>query len=165
MRTLIAMLTLVGVVSLSTLEADPPKKFDAARYVRDLKTAKNAGARANAAERLGERGAIRARDVKDAVEPLLQALKDDRDAEVRQAAARALGNIAPNAKVVVPALTAALKDPSVNVKMAAIMALGQYGPEAKAALPSLRELAAMKKNKKLSKTARMAMKSIKGKRK
>jgi HEAT repeat protein len=165
MRTFILLATVAGVLSLGTLEADVPKKIDVAKQVSLLKSAKTARERAGAADEIGRHGAIRARDVKDAIEPLLEALKGDRDAEVRQAAARALGNIAPDAKRVVPALTEALKDQSANVKMAAALALGQYGKDARPAVPALRELAAMKTDRRLSQSARMALKSIAGRRK
>ncbi len=165
MRTLIVMATAAGVLGLSTLEADAPKKIDAAKLIAVLKTAPKAKDRAAAADELGRHGAIRARDVKDAIDPLLEALKEDRDAEVRRAAAKALGDIAPDSKRVVPALTEALRDDSVAVKMAAALALGQYGGEAREALPSLRQLATDKKQKKLAQAARMALKSIKGKKK
>jgi HEAT repeat protein len=162
MRTLILMATVAGVLGLSTLEADAPKKIDVAKQISLLKEAKKAKDRAAAADELGRHGAIRARDVKDAIEPLMEALKGDRDAEVRRAAAKALGDISPDSKLVVPALTEALKDSSVAVKMQAALALGQYGAEARSALPSLRELAFDKKQKKLAQAARIAMKSIKG---
>jgi HEAT repeat protein len=157
--------TIVGVLGLSSLEADVPKRIDVNKQITLLKSAKSAKDRAEAASELGRHGAIRARDVKDAIEPLLEALKSDSNAEVRRAAAKALGDIAPDSKVVVPALTEALKDSAVGVKMAAAMALGQYGAEARSALPSLRELAQDKKQKKLSQVARIAMKSIAGKKK
>src|SRR5690242_3520890 len=119
MRTFIAMLTVVGVLCIGTTEADPPRKIDVPRQISLLKNAKSARERAGAANELGRHGAIRARDVKDAIEPLLGALKDDKDADVRRAAAKALGDIAPDPKLAVPALTEALKDKSVAVKLAA----------------------------------------------
>jgi HEAT repeat protein len=165
MRTLIVMLTVAGVIFIGTTEADVPKKIDVAKQISLLKNAKTARERAAAADELGRHGAIRARDVKDAVEPLLGALKDDKDADVRRASAKALGNIAPDSKLVVPALTEALKDKSMAVKLAAVTALGQYGGDARSALPPLRELAGMKNDKKLSQAARVALKSIAGKKK
>jgi HEAT repeat protein len=165
MRSLIVMFTVVGVIGLGMIEADGPKKIDVVKQISLLKSAKSARDRAAAADELGRHGAIRARDVKDAIEPLLEALKNDKDADVRRAAARALGNISPDPKAVVPALTEALKDRSVTVKLAAATALGQYGPDARSALPPLRELAAMKNDKKLSQAARVAIKSIAGKKK
>jgi HEAT repeat protein len=165
MRTFVLFATAVGALSLGTLEADVPKKIDVAKQVSVLKNGKTARERAAAAGELGRHGAVRARDVKDAIDPLLEALKGDRDAEVRQAAARALGDISPDPKRVVPALTEALKDKAANVKMAAALALGQYGQDARPAVPALRELATMKTDRKLSQTARMALKSIAGRKK
>jgi len=165
MRNLIVMGTLVGALSLGTLEADVPKKIDVAKQIDQLKSGKNAGARAAAAAELGRRGAVRAKDVQDALEPLREALKNDDSPDVRRAAAQALGDISPDAAATVPALTEALKDKSPAVKMAAARALGQYGAEARSAVPTLRTLAQAKTDKKVSQAARLALKAIIGKKK
>jgi HEAT repeat protein len=159
------MSTIVGGLTLSTLEADVPKTFDAPKQIGLLKNAKAAKDRAAAAEEIGRYGAMRASAVRDAIEPLLDALKNDSDGDVRRAAARALGNIAPDAATTVPALMEALKDKVVSVKLAAIGALGQYGPDGRPAVAALRELAAMKNDKKISQAAKGALKSISGKQK
>ncbi len=167
MRGLIALTTVLGVIGLGTLEADVPKKLDASKSITSLKNSRSARDRVEAAEEIGRIGSIRASAVKDAIEPLLSALKGDSDAGVRAAAAKALGMIAPDAETTVPVLTEALRDKAMNVKAAAAGALGQYGAEARSALPALRELASNKdkKEKKLSQAARMAIKSIAGKKK
>jgi HEAT repeat protein len=117
--------------------------------------------RINAADQLGRRGAVRSSDVKDAVAPLRDLLKNDKDDKVRKAAAEALGNIALELDETIPALVGAMKDDkAMPVQLAAIAALGQMGPEARAAVPELRQLAADKANKKLSGAARKALKSI-----
>ena len=72
---------------------------------------------------------------------LISVLKDmDRKAglSVRQAAAKALGKIGPEAKTAIPALTELLKDKEVRLDVAE--ALGKIGPEAKTAVPALTEL-------------------------
>jgi HEAT repeat protein len=165
MRNLIVMGTLVGALGLSTLEADVPRKIDVGKQIDLLKNGKTAASRAEAAAELGRHGAIRARDVKDAIEPLLEALKNDTSADVRRAAAKALGDISPEASSTVPPLMEALKDKSPAVKMAAARALGQYGAEARSAVPSLRALAQAKADKKVSQAARLALKAIAGKKK
>jgi HEAT repeat protein len=161
MRILIAVTTLVCVVAL-TAEADVPRKEDVPKNINLLKTSTSAKVRATAAEELGRRGAIRASDVAEAIDPLLKALKDDKDADVRKACAAALGEIGTEAEKVVPALTEALMDSSATVKLAAIQSLGQYASEAKSALPQLRDIAKAKDDKKLSQAAAAAAKSISG---
>jgi HEAT repeat protein len=166
MRTRIAVAVLVGIVGLAALETDgPPKKEDIPKYVNTLKTSPNAKARIQAAEDIGYRGAIRASDVEIAIDPLLSALKSDKDAEVRRACAKVLGNIGTKAEKCVPPLTDALKDSALVVKIAAAQALGQFGPDAKSAVPALMELAKMKESKddkKVSQVAAAAVKSITG---
>jgi len=109
MRGIIALTTVIGVFSLGSLEADAPKKLDVTKQIGMLKNG-SAKERVQAAEAIGEFGAIRASAVKDAIEPLLYVLKNDGDAEVRRAAAKALGAIAPDPENTVPALTEALND-------------------------------------------------------
>jgi HEAT repeat protein len=53
---------------------------------------------------------------------LVEALADD-NAAVRQAAARALGEIGPEASAAAPALTRALGDPNTGVREDAALAL------------------------------------------
>jgi len=119
-----------------------PKKEDVPKYLKQLQTSTVAADRAKAAEMLGKRGGINANDVEDAIEPLKKSLQKDIDAKVRAAAARALGNIHPEAEGTVPVLIDRLKNDTVmEVKLATVVALGQFGSEAKAALPDLRELA------------------------
>ena len=63
-----------------------------------------------AAQELGDRGAVRITDVKDAVEPLKNLLGSDNNAKVRAAAAEALGKIAPEPAETVKLLLNSLKD-------------------------------------------------------
>jgi HEAT repeat protein len=151
-------------VGMGVLETDgPPKKEDIPKCINTLKTSPNAKARIQAAEDIGYRGAIRASDVEIAIDPLLTALKSDKDIEVRRACAKAIGTIGTHSEKCVPPLTDALKDSALVVKIAAAQALGQFGPEAKSALPALMELAKMKESKddkKVSQVAAAAVKSI-----
>ena len=68
-------------------------------------------------------------------------LLPDRGQTIADAAARALGNIRPDAEAMVPLLIDRLTNDSVlEVKMASVVALGQSGADAKDAVPALREL-------------------------
>src|SRR5262249_11214291 len=162
MRTLIVLVTAALVACLSTLHADVISKEEVPKYIKMLQEAKAAKVRATAAKELGERGAVYVPDVKDAIEPLVNAVKKDKDAEVRKSAAEALGKIATDPKNIVPVLIDALKDKSDVVKMGAAKALGQYGVEARDALPALRELA-KDSDKKLKQAANNARRMIAGK--
>jgi HEAT repeat protein len=159
MRSAIVAITLVTLVGLSRLGAQVPRKEDTPKNLALLKTASNAKDRAFAAEQLGLRGQVRASDVKDAIDPLLEAVKADPSANVRKEAVTALGRIAPDPETTVPVLTDALKDKAPEVRMAAAPALAAFGNDARSALPALREMAASS-DKKLSKAAKMAIKSI-----
>jgi HEAT repeat protein len=162
MRTLIAFGTLAGVVLLADASADTPKKEDAPKLINQLKTSANAKLRALAADDLGKLGAIRASYAADAIDPLINALAKDKDADVRKAAAAALGEIGSEAEKVVKALTDALKDTAASVKIAAAGALGQFGSEAKSALADLKDLASKKDDKKISQAAAAAVRQING---
>src|SRR6478672_881951 len=116
-----------------------PKKEDVPKYLKQLQNSKIAADRATAAEMLGKRGGINANDVVDAIEPLKKSLQKDKDASVRAAAARALGNIHPEGEETVPLLVDRLSnDSSMDVKMATVVALGQFGGDAKEAVAPLR---------------------------
>jgi HEAT repeat protein len=164
MRAQLLLGSAVAVVLLGSARAgEVIKKQDVPGRIRLLKLAGDPKVRAKAAEELGRRGEVKAPDVIEAHEPLRNALAKDRTAEVRTAAAVALGRIAAEPKENVPALMEALKDKSDAVKMAAARALGQFGVEARPAVEALRELAKVTqkgKNKKLAQVAMQAVKMI-----
>jgi hypothetical protein len=162
MRNFMALVTVVGVIGLTTVHADVIKKEDVPKYINFLKSSPSAKVRASAAADLGHRGAIRSSDVEEAIDPLINGLKADKDAEVRSACATALGDIAIEPEKSVEALTDALKDKSPQVKMAAILALGQYADKAVSALQPLREIAKNKDDKKMSQAANASVKMITG---
>ncbi len=174
MRHIIVGFTLFGFLMLATVSpasaqkkkkediTPAPRKEDIPKYINMLKTAKDAADRAQAADQIGRRGQILATDVKEAIEPLQNALKKDSDARVRKAAAEALGNIAPEPEKTVPILIDALKDKALEVNLAAVFALGQYGVEARSALPALREFANKKDDKKIKLIVFAAIKEITG---
>jgi HEAT repeat protein len=160
MRSLVSLSLLLTSAALVLAGGATPRREDVPKYLNMLLKSTKAKERAHGAEMLGKRGAINRKDVEEAVDPLKTALQKDVDSSVRAAAARALGNIAPEPKETVPLLIDALKDKSIDVKIATMTALGQYGPEAKAAVTSLREIQKDKDDKKLSQAAGAALKSI-----
>jgi HEAT repeat protein len=82
---------------------------------------------------LGVAATARAADL-----PLLMKQMNDPDADVRRAAARALGQMGPDATPAVPLLTAAVeKDRDLYVRRFSAQALGQIGPNASSAIPAL----------------------------
>jgi HEAT repeat protein len=118
-----------------------PKKEDVPKYLKQLQSSTSAAERAKAAEMLGKRGGINVADVDDAIDPLKKAFEKDKDAKVRAASARALGDIRPDPETTVPLLIDRLKNDTVmDVKMATVVALGQYGADAKDAIQPLRDL-------------------------
>jgi HEAT repeat protein len=169
MKKVIAVSTAVLIIIAGTVSAQIKKKADVPRYIRLLQVSPSAKIRADAAEEIGHRGAIRKSDVLAAVNPLIKALKGDRDPAVRKNAAAALGSIVPDNQAAVQPLIGALKDPDIRVRMAAAAALGMHGSEAKDAIPALREMMQAagndKKLKGQKKAAKQAINSIMGKRK
>jgi HEAT repeat protein len=159
MRTAIVAITLLAVGGLSRLGAQVPRKEDTPKNLALLKSGSSAKDRAYAAEQLGLRGQVRASDVKDAIDPLLEAAKADPSAKVRKEAATALGRIAPDPETTVPVLTDALKDKAPEVRIAAATALAAFGKDARSALPALREMAA-NSDKKVNRAAKMAIRAI-----
>jgi HEAT repeat protein len=131
--------------------------------IKELKN-KDAKKRASAIDELGHIGSISAADARPAVPPLYEVLKKDRDANVRKAAATALGKMDPDPKEAVPALQTALKDKSAAVRSAAATALAMMGPDARDALPDLEKLR-QDKDRGVSRAAAMAVRAINGKRK
>ena len=157
-----SILVLAGMTTVQA-QVTTPKKEDVPKYLAMLKNQSNAKERARGAEMLGKRGQIQVRDVKNAIEPLLGAMKDDSVADVRRAAATALGAISTQPKTVIPALMDALKDKALPVNLAAVNALAAFGPEAREAIPALREFAKTKKDKQIMRAVNLAVKQINGK--
>jgi HEAT repeat protein len=137
------------------------KQDDVKSLIKDLKS-NNPKTRASAAEDLGHRGAVRAAEVKEAIPSIVEVLKKDRDANVRKAAATALGQVDPDPSTAVPALTAALRDKAPSVRIAAAGSLGMLGGEAKDAVPALQE-AQKDKDRAVSRAASMALRTIRKK--
>jgi HEAT repeat protein len=156
------MLLLAGLTCVQA-QVTTPKKEDVPKYLAMLKNQSNAKDRALGAEMLGKRGQIQVKDVKNAIQPLIAAMKDDSVVDVRRSAALALGMIGTQPKVVVPALMGALKDKAMPVNMAAVNSLAAFGPEARQAVPVLREFAKTKKDKQVMRAVNLAVKQINAK--
>ncbi len=71
--------------------------------------------------------------------PALKTALTDADPQVRRQAARALGQMGPDAEPAVQELTQALSDADAPVRQAAVLALGKIGPAAAPAIPALIE--------------------------
>jgi HEAT repeat protein len=160
MRLCIAVMTLLSVILLADVRAEPPKKEDIPKFIATLKSSTNTKARVQAAEDIGHRGAIRASDVAESIDLLIGILKQDKDAEVRRACAKALGEIGSQPEKSVDALKGAINDANINVKIAAMTALGQFGREAKGVVPILKDIAQQKDDKKASQAAKGALQMI-----
>lgn len=119
-----------------------------------LKEDKDETVRARAAITLGNM-AVKTKEPKDVLEPLVDAAQNDKGGKVRQEAVAALGNMAAEkdlktmlptlVRMGLPALTKGLKDMHEGTREAAAKALGQVGPDAKEALPGLVEVLKDKK--------------------
>jgi HEAT repeat protein len=153
--------TSVLLVLAAALAAGPARASDqflgktAAEWQKDL-TSDKAAVRASAAFALGKIGP----DANAALPALTAALRQDKDAAVRDAAAVAVGRIARRGQAdaaVIDALCQALAaDPDVKVKRSAAVALGQCAtdtPQVRAAL----EKAALDPSKGLKQNAAWAL--------
>jgi len=124
---------------------DIPELKEIPGLVEQLKS-KEAGTRAKAADRLGARAQLRAKDIVTGMPTLLDMVKNDGDTDARASAARTIGFSTYEPEKTVPILIGVLKeDKELKVKAAAASALGYYGPDAKDALPALQEAQAMAK--------------------
>ena len=119
-KKIIASLLAIVVIGWSTvvLSGCVEGQVSVERYIQALKD-RDSDVREDAAEALGMIGDARA------VEPLIQALKDDISSDVREEAAEALGMIG-DARAVEP-LTQALKDRDSDVREEAALALARIG--------------------------------------
>src|SRR5262249_47345893 len=113
----------------------------------------------------GNLGQIKKSYARDAIPYLVQSCKD-KDAELRAAAAEALGKVDPPEDVKTAELLADMvkKDKDVSVRVGAAKGLAALGPAAKSAVPTLRDV--MTKEDKKSKVygaTRDALRSINSK--
>ncbi|GIW85539.1 MAG: hypothetical protein KatS3mg107_1199 [Gemmataceae bacterium] len=135
---------------------------EAKKYTDQLKSARTGKEKVTALQELGRLAVIQKSLVAEALPYIYKAL-EDKDPEVRGAAAHCLGQCDEPAEKVVPLLHNLLKDekqPEV-VRIGAARGLAAMGGQAKAALPTLRNIAknADKKDR-LGKEAKQAAKAI-----
>jgi HEAT repeat protein len=144
------------------------KEEEVAKYVKDLNN-KDAKVRKNAAEEIGKIAQVKASAAKNALQPLIDALKDS-SSVVREAAAVAVGRLDEPSDAV-PALVKLIKDEKeMTVRIAAARGLGQMGSGAKDAVPTLREVWTVAKDagkpqQRLAQATRDAIDAIQGSRK
>jgi len=156
----------VAAAYLGELTAQTPNKADMPKFIDTAKdTKKDAKDRIAAVRNIGRLGRLKASYAKDAVEPLIMLVKQEKDAKVRAEAAVTLGAIDPEDKEAVTTLIEVLKDEKTDkgVRAACATGLGTMGAKSKDALPLLREVAKMAKkdqDKKLGKAAGGAAKAI-----
>jgi HEAT repeat protein len=74
---------------------------------------------------------------KNAIAPLIDALKQEPDPNVRAVATEALGELGLNVDEAIPPLIDLLSDESLGIRMGSILALGKIGARANAAVPGL----------------------------
>ena len=138
MKTTITTLGLVALMVTAPFVSAATKEEQVAKYVKDLKS-KDASVRRTAAEEIGKIAQVKASAAKQALQPLLDALKDSASG-VREAAALAVGRLDEPAEAV-PALVKLIKDEKdKSVRVAAARGLGQMGPAAREAVPTLRDV-------------------------
>jgi len=138
MKRLWPALVLLLVAACGPCGPPPPiTQADVPRLLAQLRQDGDPSKRAFAAVLLGQAG----HDAQEAVPALMDAL-NERDADVRWAAAEALVKVAPRAKarVAVPVLREELRRASDEYRRtAACNALAKLGGEAKEAVPDLRQ--------------------------
>ena len=150
----IAFLAAAALVLTPGAAALAGKKEDAAKATAALK-AGDAKAKAAALAELGKLGQVQKSFVAEA-EPVIVEMLNDSDATLRAAAARAVGQIDPDVKVVLPKLRELLtKDKVEAVRVAAAAGIGALGKAGAPAAPDLRQV--MQDNDKGSKLYRAAM--------
>jgi len=139
------------------------KDADAKKATEDLKKSKDAKVKIAALVRLGELGQIQYSYAQPAIPDMLKAL-EDKDAGVRAAAAKAVGQAGSEDPDTVASLVKLLKaDKEESVKIAAAEGLGLLGARAKDAVNDLRAAAKdADKKSKLSKVVGASIKSING---
>lgn len=119
------------------------KAKEAEEFAAKLKSAKDAKTKAVAVAELGKAGQLSKTLISQATYKDMLACLDDKDAELRSAAAYAVGkasNVAEDPKVVSAALVKLLKDDNEAVKLAALNGLGAMGDNAKDAVKDIRDL-------------------------
>ena len=107
-------------ISVNSRKKQSKKSF--VELLEDLQTSNSEKVRYNAARVLGEMGDV------NAVEPLINVLKNDKNGSVRLYAARALGELG-DCQATLPLIESLREDRNVDVRVRAARALGRLGGE------------------------------------
>lgn len=139
------------------------KEAEAKKALDELKKTKDTKVKIASLEKLGELGQVQYAFAEPAIPEMMKAL-DDKEAGVRAAAAKAVGQAGSEDPDTVPSLVKLLKsDKEESVKIAAAEGLGLLGSKAKDAVPALREAAKdADKKSKLAKVIGASVKTING---
>ena len=163
-RALALFLLVAGFVGLAApMIVAASKDAEAKKATEDLKKTKDAKVKIAALVRLGELGQIQYSYAEPAIPEMLKAL-EDKDAGVRAAAAKAVGQANSEHPDTVSSLVKLMKsDKEESVKIAAAEGLGLLGAKAKDAVGDLRSAAKdADKKSKLAKVIGTSIKSING---
>jgi hypothetical protein len=165
LKTSLALFVSSALLAPSLTFADS-REEKVAKYIKEIESG-NAKARADAAKEIGNIAAIKVSYAKPAIEPMLKLLKD-KEANVRAAAAEALGKLDEPKKTVKPLIDLVKDDKEQQVKVAAAVGLGLIGEPAKDAVKVLRDTAQaarQDKNMRLAQACQQAIQNINGARK
>ena len=152
----------VGLLTLATSSdvVAGSKDDEAKKYTEQLKTTKDTKEKIKAIEKLGALAQINKKLGADALPDIKTALKD-KDAGIRNAAAKAYGQCDPDDKDAVASLIDILKnDADESVKLSAALGLAAMGEKATDALPALKSALTSAKNGMDKNTYRSAVTSI-----
>ena len=118
-----------------------PGRKEAERAMNDLRSAKDAKAKAAAFLEVGKIGQVQKSLVASAFDDAVKGL-EDKEPVVRAAAAECYGMLDPDPKEAVPALRKMLtaEDEDLRVRIGAAKGLGAIGAGAKEALPDLQKI-------------------------
>jgi HEAT repeat protein len=139
-RIILAILA-SGLLVSGAVRADNKANIEAAKTaIATLEKAKDAKEKAAAIAKLGEVARAGQFDAVKPGIPKVVASLDDKDAGVRAAAVKAVGEIGPDdSEAVIKKLAELLKDKDDKVKANAVAALGSFGDKASGAVKALRE--------------------------
>lgn len=141
MKRLAVLCLALGSFFLATPYADAQKakKEEIAKFIKELGS-KDAKERLAAIDGIAKIGELKKIYAKESYEPLAALVTKDPDAQVREAAAYALGRIDADPDKAVPALIEGLQDKERRVVIASCNASGALGAGAKDALEMLRKI-------------------------
>ena len=161
-RVLASTMLAAGLFTITTSSqvVAGSKDDEAKKYTEQLKSTKDTKEKIKAIEKLGALAQINKKLGADALPDIKAALKD-KDAGIRNAAAKAYGQCDPDDLNAVSSLIDILKnDADESVKLSAALGLAAMGEKAKDALPALKIALTNAKNGMDKNTYRSAVTSI-----